>query len=180
MRIAPAQTPPALLAAAVEARGGRGLEQVMNDGFRMTVALPDLAATATLGAAIAGQLAPGDAVLLSGDLGSGKTTLARAILTALGVDETVPSPTFTLVQAYETPRFPVSHYDLYRLKRESELEELGLDEALAHGAALVEWPERAQSRLPHDALTAALEADQERCAMLEGPARWKSLEEVYV
>jgi len=180
MRIAPAQTPPALLAAAVEARGGRGLEQVMNDGFRMTVALPDLAATTTLGAAIAGQLAPGDAVLLSGDLGSGKTTLARAILTALGVDETVPSPTFTLVQAYETPRFPVSHYDLYRLKRPSEMDELGLDEALDDGAALIEWPERAEDRLPPDALRVHLLADHARHATMTGPSRWRGLESTHV
>ena len=146
----------------------------------MTVALPDLAATAALGAAIANQLAPGDAVLLKGDLGSGKTTLARAILTALGVDETVPSPTFTLVQAYETPRFPVSHYDLYRLKRPSELDELGLDEALDGGAALIEWPERAEDRLPPDALSVHLLADQERRATLAGPARWRSLESAHV
>ena len=146
----------------------------------MTVALPDLAATATLGAAIAARLAPGDAVLLKGDLGSGKTTLARAILAALGVTENVPSPTFTLVQAYDTPGLTVSHYDLYRLKRESELEELGLDEALDQGAALIEWPERAQSRLPADALTAALDADKDRRAVLEGPARWKDLERAYV
>lgn len=146
----------------------------------MTVPLPDLAATARLGAAIAGRLAVGDAVLLKGDLGSGKTTLARAILAALGVAENVPSPTFTLVQAYETPRLLVSHYDLYRLKRESELEELGLDEALDQGAALIEWPERAEGRLPADALTAALDADHERRAVLEGPARWKNLDEIYV
>lgn len=146
----------------------------------MTVALPDLAATATLGAAIAARLAPGDAVLLKGDLGSGKTTLARAILAALGVTENVPSPTFTLVQAYDTPRLMVSHYDLYRLKRESELEELGLDEALDQGAALIEWPERAESRLPSDALTASLDADKDRRAVLEGPVRWKNLEEAYV
>jgi tRNA threonylcarbamoyladenosine biosynthesis protein TsaE len=152
----------------------------MADRFRMTVALPDLAATATLGAAIAARLAPGDAVLLKGDLGSGKTTLARAILVALGVTENVPSPTFTLVQAYDTPGLTVSHYDLYRLKRESELEELGLDEALDQGAALIEWPERAQGRLPADALTAALDADKDRRAVLEGPARWKDLERAYV
>jgi len=146
----------------------------------MTVALPDLAATVRLGAAIAALLGPGDAVLLRGDLGSGKTTLARAILAALGVAENVPSPTFTLVQAYETPSLTVSHYDLYRLKRESELDELGLDEALDQGAALIEWPERAESRMPIDALIAALDADQERRAMLDGPARWKNLEEIYV
>ena len=146
----------------------------------MTVALPDLAATARLGAAIAAQLRVGDAVLLKGDLGSGKTTLARAILTALGVSENVPSPTFTLVQAYETERLTVSHYDLYRLKRESELEELGLEEALEQGAALIEWPERAERRMPSEALIAALTADKERRAVLEGPARWKNLEELYV
>jgi tRNA threonylcarbamoyl adenosine modification protein YjeE len=152
----------------------------MADRFRMAVALPDLAATARLGAAIAARLAPGDAVLLKGDLGSGKTTLARAVLAALGVSENVPSPTFTLVQAYETPRLTVSHYDLYRLKREGELEELGLEDALEQGAALIEWPERAESRMPWDALTAALTANTERRAVLEGPARWKILEQVYV
>jgi tRNA threonylcarbamoyladenosine biosynthesis protein TsaE len=148
----------------------------MTDRFRMAVALPDLAATAGLGARIAAQLQPGDAVLLKGDLGSGKTTLARAILKALGVREDVPSPTFTLVQTYETARLPVSHFDLYRLKRAAELDELGLDEALEDGAALIEWPERAEGRLPPDALTLHLFADAERRAILEGPARWRKLE----
>jgi tRNA threonylcarbamoyladenosine biosynthesis protein TsaE len=152
----------------------------MTDRFRMTVTLPDLAATATLGAAIAGQLAPGDAVLLRGDLGTGKTTLARAILTALGVRETVPSPTFTLVQAYDTPRLAVRHYDLYRLKRAAEIEELGLDESLEDGAALIEWPERAEDHMPADALTVHLLAEGERRAALEGPARWRKLETLYV
>jgi tRNA threonylcarbamoyladenosine biosynthesis protein TsaE len=164
----------------VEKCARRGLEETMADRFRMTIKLPDLAATAKLGAAIAARLGPGDAVLLKGDLGSGKTTLARAILTALGLTENVPSPTFTLVQAYETARLKVSHYDLYRLKRESELEELGLEEALDEGAALIEWPERAESRLPSGALTVALEADKERRGVLDGPQRWKSLEEIYV
>ena len=146
----------------------------------MTMALPDLAATRNLGGRIAARLGRGDAVLLQGDLGSGKTTLARAILAALGVDEAVPSPTFTLVQAYETPRLTVSHYDLYRLKRAEELDELGLEEALEDGAALVEWPERAAERLPADALTIHLAADMERRAHLEGPVRWRVLETDHV
>jgi tRNA threonylcarbamoyl adenosine modification protein YjeE len=146
----------------------------------MTVTLPDLAATAALGAAIAARLGRGDAVLLQGDLGSGKTTLARAILAALGVKEAVPSPTFTLVQSYDTEHFTVSHYDLYRLRRASEMEELGLEEALERGAALIEWPERAEALLPQDALTVQLQAEPERRAILEGAIRWRSLETSYV
>lgn len=146
----------------------------------MAVTLADMAATRGLGAAIAAKLEPGDAVLLKGDLGSGKTTLARAILSALGIDETVPSPTFTLVQSYAAPRLPVSHFDLYRLKRASELDELGLEEALEDGAALIEWPERAEARMPADALSIHLELGTERHAVLEGPARWRDLETLYV
>ena len=142
----------------------------------MTVALPDLAATAILGAAIAARLSRGDAVLLKGDLGSGKTTLARAILAALGVTENVPSPTFTLVQSYETPALTISHYDLYRLKSAREMDELGLEEALEFGAALVEWPERAEARLPKTRLTVELMAEGDgRRAALSGPKRWQDL-----
>ena len=160
--------------AAVEARAGRGLEQAMHDGFRMTVALPDLAATVALGAAIAGQLSRGDAVLLSGDLGSGKTTLARAILRALGVSEDVPSPTFTLVQSYDTNP-PVAHFDLYRLKSTAEMAELGLEDALADGAVLVEWPERAPEFLPPEALHVRLSLqDGTRLARLTGPGEWET------
>lgn len=146
----------------------------------MVIALPDLAATARLGAAIADRLTCGDTVLLNGDLGSGKTTLARAVLAALGVEESVPSPTYTLVQTYDSPRLVVSHYDLYRLKRASELDELGLEDALEDGAALIEWPERAEGRLPEDALMVHLRSEGERRAMLEGPMRWQSLEAAYV
>ena len=144
----------------------------------METALPDLAATAALGARIAAVLRAGDLVALGGDLGAGKTTLARAILTALGLDETVPSPTFTLVQSYDTPLLRVSHYDLYRLKNEAEMQELGLDEALEDGAALVEWPERAS--LP-EGLTVQLSADgATRHAVLEGAVRWRILEDAHV
>jgi len=153
----------------------------MAENFRMNVALPDLAATASLGARIAAVLKPGDVVALAGDLGAGKTTLARAILRALGVAESVPSPTFTLVQSYATGNFPLSHYDLYRLNQASELNELGLEEALEDGAALVEWPERAGGYLPHDALYVRLDGQNgARRAILEGPERWRALEQMHV
>ena len=141
--------------------------------FQRTVALPDLAATRALGARIAAGLIIGDAVALEGDLGAGKTTLARAILEALGVHEDVPSPTFTLVQYYETPKLPVRHYDLYRIENAAEVEELGLDEALDEGAALIEWPERAPAWLPENRLHVALSLNNgARRARVSGPARW--------
>lgn len=108
--------------------------------------LPDERATARLGDDLAIALRPGDTLALSGDLGTGKTTLARAIIRAVAGDPAldVPSPTFTLVQSYAL-RIPVHHFDLYRLSAPEELEELGISEAIADGVALVEWPERAQS-----------------------------------
>jgi len=139
--------------------------------------LRGVAETAALGARIAASLGMGDAVALEGDLGAGKTTLARAILTALGLLEDVPSPTFTLVQRYETPRLVVTHFDLYRIEKDAELEELGLDEALAEGAALIEWPERAGTHLPADALHVQLAIIDEttRRVRLSGPPRWAAL-----
>ena len=108
----------------------------------MKIALPDAEATTALGQAIAPLLAPGDSLLLYGPLGMGKSTLARGLIRALTTpDEDVPSPTFTLVQFYESDP-PVAHFDLYRLTRPEEAFEIGLDEALDEGCAVIEWPER--------------------------------------
>ncbi len=109
-----------------------------------TILLPDAQATHDAGQALAAKLQPGDVLALSGDLGAGKTSLARGILAALGLDEDAPSPSFALVIPYAPPqvRLPIWHVDLYRLDHPEEAEELGLDEALHDGALIVEWPAR--------------------------------------
>ena len=102
--------------------------------------LPDVAATERLAHFLAQELQPGDLVTLSGGLGAGKTTLARAIIQTLADDPEleVPSPTFTLVQTYETPTALVWHFDLYRLKDPQEAVELGIEDALSDGIVLIE------------------------------------------
>jgi len=148
---------------------------LLAQALQTDILLPDLDATFRLGAGIASRLKTGDAVALWGELGAGKTTLARAILMALGVEEEVPSPTFTLVQRYDTSP-PIAHYDLYRLKSAREMEELGLEDALGEGAVLVEWPERAPEALPEETLHVRLVlGNGARVARLSGPARWESL-----
>lgn len=133
--------------------------------------LPSLEATAALGARIAAALRPGDAVLLEGPLGAGKTALARALLRALLADPglQVPSPTFTLVQTYESPIGPIAHFDLWRLDGPRAMEELGWDEA-RQGVVLVEWPDRLGPLRPADALTIRLAhaGEDARTATLEG------------
>lgn len=105
--------------------------------------LPDEAATAALGAVIAPHLRAGDVVYLSGDLGMGKSSLARGLIRALTTpDQEVPSPTFTLIQSYAAADFTVWHLDLYRLESPDEVQELGLDDLLADGVLLIEWPDR--------------------------------------
>ncbi|MDP1616681.1 tRNA (adenosine(37)-N6)-threonylcarbamoyltransferase complex ATPase subunit type 1 TsaE [Phenylobacterium sp.] len=111
--------------------------------------LENEAATARLGAALAGALRPGEAICLTGPLGAGKSTLARALIRARTTpDEDVPSPTFTLVQFYEGDGLALAHFDLYRLTSPDEAYEIGLDEALEDGAAIIEWPQRLEGRLP--------------------------------
>lgn len=119
--------------------------------------LGDEAATMRLGEDLAMALRPGDVLALQGDLGAGKSTLARALIRALADDGAleVPSPTFTLVQSYDT-RVPVHHFDLYRLSSADELEELGFPDILKDGAALIEWPGRADDRLPDTTITVEL------------------------
>jgi len=109
------------------------------------VALPHLTAMEAFGRRIAGHLRPGDVVALTGGLGAGKTTLARAIVGALGYAGEVLSPTFTIIEAYDPPavRLPIVHADFYRLDRPQEVEELGLDDYREGAALIAEWPENA-------------------------------------
>ena len=138
----------------------------------VTLDLKDLSATHALAARLAALLRPGDAVLLEGPLGAGKSELARAVLRAAAGDPglEVPSPTFTLVQSYDLPAGPAHHFDLYRLDGPEGLDELGWEEA-REGIVLVEWPERLGAERPDGALTIALEplADEHaRRARLSG------------
>ena len=111
-------------------------------------------------------------------MGAGKTTLARAILRALGVEGEVPSPSFTLVQEYETPQLKVLHCDLYRIADAGELAELGIEDALRRSAVLIEWPERAGSHIPQNALRIEMEivGESERRVMITGEKRWSFLQ----
>ena len=126
-------------------------------GSSFTVALANEQATERLVTDIAAALEPGDLVTLSGDLGAGKTTFARAMIRYLAdnPDIPVPSPTFTLIQTYELPRFPVVHADLYRLEGPGELAELGFDDLPKDAVVLLEWPDRAAGFLPPDRLDVA-------------------------
>ena len=135
------------------------------------------AATAAFGARLAAVVRPGDLVLLDGDLGAGKTALARAVIRTLVGDPRldVPSPSFALVQPYEELMPPVWHVDLYRIDDPEELEELGLDEARADSALLIEWPERMGSWLWPDALQLTIEPDGPDARRLTwtAPAAWE-------
>jgi tRNA threonylcarbamoyladenosine biosynthesis protein TsaE len=152
----------------------------------MRIALTDIDAAARLGAAIAERLRPGDVVALTGGLGAGKTTLARAIITALGHTGEVPSPTFTIIEIYAPPevRLPVVHADFYRLADPAEARELGLDEYREDAVLIAEWPEQAGG-FAHEpgCLSVRLDwtdedgglaenGDGGRIAVVEGGAEW--------
>lgn len=138
------------------------------------VDLPDEKATAALAARIARVAMPGDVIALSGPLGAGKTAFARAFIRARGGAGEVPSPTFTLVQCYELPAATVWHFDCYRLRREEEAWELGIEDAFHDGISLIEWPDRIAGLLPAQRLDIELSPGRSsgsRRATLSG---WKA------
>lgn len=145
----------------------------------LTIPLSDAEATTRLGAALAPHLGQGEAILLYGSLGMGKSTLARGLIRALTTpEEDVPSPTFTLVQFYDSDP-PVAHFDLYRLTRPEEAFEIGLDEALDEGCAVIEWPERLGDDpgrfLGADQLIIEIsEQGDGRLATVSGVGRWET------
>lgn len=152
---------------------------------RLDVIARSEAETARLAAAVAAVARPGDVIALSGDLGSGKTVFARGFIRALtSPAEDVPSPTFTLVQTYAAKGDTIYHFDFYRIDDPEEAWEIGIEEALAGGIALIEWPERLGGILPADRLDICLEipagaaAGERRIAVAAGPSwrgRLKSL-----
>jgi tRNA threonylcarbamoyladenosine biosynthesis protein TsaE len=132
-------------------------------------------ATEAFGRRLAAQLRTGDVVALFGELGAGKTTLARGILAGLGHDGEVASPTFPIVIPYETLAVPAWHVDLYRIEDSAELDELALDEAIEDGALIVEWPERMGDALwPHSLrLTLRRDGEGARALTADVPAAWE-------
>ena len=157
----------------MESRAGRPIVRMASLG--------DEGATVRLARRVAAIARAGDVIALSGGLGVGKTRFARAFIDALqGDGDEVPSPTFTLVQTYDSPAGTIWHFDLYRLNRPEEAYELGIEDALADGIVLIEWPERLTHLLPSERLDIALaftdaqtEAESEaRQAKLTGHGRW--------
>ena len=138
--------------------------------------LPDLGVMAAFGARIAVRLRPGDVVALSGGLGAGKTTLARAIIAALGHDGEVPSPSFAIIETYDPPavRLPLVHADFYRLARPEEADEIGLDDYRQGAVLIAEWPDHAGGFANEaSCLSITLEiADDGRIAIVEPGADW--------
>lgn len=140
------------------------------------IALADADATVALGLRLGARLARGETVCLYGNLGAGKTTLARGVIAAwTGEQVDVPSPSYTLVQGYEGERGELWHVDLYRLERAYEAWELGLEEAFVTAACIVEWPERLEGTLPQDRLDVEITPrNGGRAAHLTAHGAWRT------
>ena len=129
----------------------------MAGSFVLRRTLCDVAATAAFAAELAGALKPGDLLCLRGELGAGKSELARGVLRALGVSGDIPSPSFNIALTYESAAGPLWHYDFYRLSSPDELSEIGLEDVLGQAIAIIEWPERAGAVLPDERIDIHLE-----------------------
>ena len=146
----------------------------------IAIELPDEAATAALATRLARLVRHGDVIALKGELGTGKTSFARAFIRSrAGDDEIVPSPTFTLVQVYELPDLSIWHVDGYRLRQPDEAWELGLEDAFRDGVSLIEWPERLGSLVPDRRLEITFEhggphgaAPEARRAIIDAGPEW--------
>jgi tRNA threonylcarbamoyladenosine biosynthesis protein TsaE len=141
------------------------------------IEIKNLPETQSLASLLAELAEPGDIITLKGDLGVGKTEFARAFIRSfIGLDEEVPSPTFNLVQVYQTSVAPIWHFDLYRLQDREEIWELGFEEALQEGILLIEWPERLESMQLHNHLEICFESSahsQKRLLKLTPDLKWK-------
>ena len=126
------------------------------------------AETRALGEELSSSLRPGDVVVLEGELGAGKSELARGIARGLGVRETVTSPSFTILNVYESGRYPLYHFDWYRLESADELYELGMDEYLGgDGIAVVEWAERCPEAVPENTIRITLDVTGEESRRIQ-------------
>jgi len=162
---------------ALHRRRGRDTNWAMAVSKTVSLLLADEAETAELARRLAAAARPGDVIALEGDLGAGKSSLARAFIRRLaGEGEDVPSPTFTLVQTYDCAAGVIWHFDLYRLEKPEDALELGVEEAFGEGISLIEWPDRLGPWLPRDRLTVHLAAgpnETSRRAQLAGGRQWR-------